>query len=435
MRQSVKTYFKVVLNLATALAVLLLCIFVLPKCIRFFMPFIIGWIISLIASPVVRFFEEKLKVKRKSVSVVVIVAVLAGVVLLVYAVGAKLIEEIINFINEVPSMWNGMTQEFAKIGESLDVIYERLPAETQQTWGELTVWLEDSFEGIVGNITPPNFESVGNAARQLPDIILAVVLCLLSSYFFVADKSYMSDIIKKYMPDSIRYRFDLIRRSFRKAIGGYFKAQLKIECWIYILMVIGLLILKVRYAAVVAVGIAFLDFLPVFGTGTVMIPWAVIEILSKNYKMAVGLLIIWCVSQLVRQVIQPKIVGDSMGMDAIPTLFLLYIGYKAAGMIGMILAVPIGIIVVNLYEEGVFETTKQSVSILVAGFNRFRKLRPEDLAIVTDYEKEVEKTYRNELREGEKEEEELQEASQIVIEEPLIIKKIIGKKKEKDKSE
>ena len=99
MRQSIKTYLKVILNLVTALAVLLFCVFLLPKCIWFFMPFIVGWIISLIASPVVRFFEEKLNVRRKAVSAVVIVAVLAVVVLLVYLVIAKLVKEGIGFIN------------------------------------------------------------------------------------------------------------------------------------------------------------------------------------------------------------------------------------------------------------------------------------------------------------------------------------------------
>ena len=242
----------------------------------------------------------------------------------------------------------------------------------------------------------------------------------------------MSDIMKRYVPDAVRYRFDLVRRSFRNAVGGYFKAQFKIECWIYILLVIGLLALHVKYALLVALGIAFLDFLPVFGTGTVMIPWAVIEILSKDYKMAVGLLIIWCVGQLVRQMIQPKIVGDSIGMEAIPTLFLLFIGYKAAGVMGMILAVPIGIIFVNLYEEGVFDTTKQSVQILVAGFNKFRRIRPEDIAIVEAYEREVENSYQKELASAEKEAQEMEQASQIKIEEPHIIKKIISKRGDKD---
>lgn len=428
MRQSIQTYVKVVLNLLTALVIFFLCIYVLPKCILFFMPFVIGWIIALIASPVVRFFEEKLKVRRKGASVIVIVAVLAVVILIVYAVASKLIREGIGFINELPMLLESIKAEFRQVGDNLQGVYSRLPEDMQSTLNNLSVQAGSYFSDIMENVGTPTVEAVGNVARQLPDIFLGVVMCILSAYFFVADKKYMSDFAQRYVPDSVRYQFDLIRRSLRKAVGGYFKAQLKIECWVYLLLVIGLLALHVRYALLVALGIAFMDLLPVFGTGTIMIPWAVIEILGRNYSMAVGLLIIWCVGQLVRQMIQPKIVGDSMGLNAIPTLFLLFVGYKVAGVAGMIFAVPIGIIVVNLYEEGVFDTTKQSIEILAAGFNRFRKIRPEDTAVVAEYEREVESSYLKEMEVAEEEERETEMASRLKIEEPLIIKKIMGRK-------
>ena len=429
MRQSIKTYLKVILNLLTALIILLLCIFLLPRCIIFFMPFIIGWIISLIASPVVRFFEERMKIRRKGASVIVIVAVLAVVILLVYVIVARLVKEGINFVNELPLLWDSIMAEFNEVGTNLEGLFNKLPVDTQKTLDNIGSEMGTYFGGIIESVGTPTFEAVGNVAKQLPDIFLGVIMCILSAYFFVADKSYMANIMKKYVPGSVLYRFDLIRRSFRNAVGGYFKAQFKIECWIYVMLVIGLFVLKVRYAPLVALGIAFLDFLPVFGTGTVMIPWAVIEILSRDYKMAVGLLIIWCSGQLVRQVIQPKIVGDSIGVDAIPTLFLLFIGYKLAGVMGMIIAVPIGIIVINLYEEGAFDTTRQSLKILAAGFNKFRRIRPEDLAVVEEYEQEVENSYKRQLKSAEEEERELEEAAKIKIEEPLIIRKIISKKK------
>ena len=149
--------------------------------------------------------------------------------------------------------------------------------------------------------------------------------------------------------------------------------------------------------------------------------------------MMFGLIAIWLIGQLVRQVIQPKIVGDSIGMDAIPTLFLLYIGYRVAGVLGMILAVPIGIILVNLYEEGAFDTTRQSLRILVAGFNHFRRIRPDDMAVVEEYERETKDSYRQETQEEKAEREQFYEASQIRLEEPLIIKKLKDKKKSNGK--
>lgn len=182
----------------------------------------------------------------------------------------------------------------------------------------------------------------------------------------------------------MQLRYRLIRHSLTKSVGGYLKAQLKIEVWMYFLLLIGLGILKVNYFALIALVIAFLDFLPFLGTGTVLIPWAVIKILTADYKTAIGLLVIWGVGQLARQLIQPKIVGDSIGVPPLPTLFLLYVGYKVSGVVGMIVAVPIGLLIYSLYQDGAFETTKNSVLILVAGVNRFRRLDREDMTEVEE---------------------------------------------------
>lgn len=397
MKNEIITYIKAILNILTALAVLLLCIFLLPRVIVFFMPFVIGWIISLMAAPLARFLEEKLKIRRKAVSAFVIIMVLAAVVLLVYGVCAKLFNEAVGFASELPDLWNRLETEFDRIGNNLDVFYRRLPMDIQEKLILIGNELGNFFSDFIGNIGTPTFNAVGNIARRLPDIFMAVIMTLLSSYFFVADKASLSGFMKKYMPVSVYYRFELVKMSLQSAIGGYFKAQFKIEIWVYIIVLIGLTILNVNYAFLIAFGIALLDLLPVFGTGTVMVPWAVICILSGEYKMAVGLLIIWGVGQLVRQLIQPKIMGDSIGFAPIPTLFLLYIGYKLAGVMGMIVVLPIGIIFINLYEKGVFDTTKESLRILVAGFNKFRRLKTSDTQMVNEYEKEMEDSYQKEV--------------------------------------
>ena len=225
-------------------------------------------------------------------------------------------------------------------------------------------------------------------------------MALLSAYFFVAERHQLNDWFRKYMPASVQMRYRIIRRSLGKSVGGYFKAQLKIEVWMYFLLLIGLGILRVNYFGLIALGIAFLDFLPFLGTGTVLIPWAVIRILTAQYKTAIGLLVIWGVGQLARQLIQPKIVGDSIGVPPLPTLFLLYIGYKLGGVLGMILAVPLGLLVYSLYEEGAFDTTKNSILILTAGINRFRRLDKGDMSEVEEMNRRNEETARMLARES-----------------------------------
>ena len=391
MTQSKKRCVKVLMNLGIALVILLLVVFLLPKVLVFFMPFLLGYLIAMIASPIVRFFEEKLKIKRKTGSVFVIVAVIALVISAVYLVGAMLVEQIVGLVADLPQMWNSLEADLAQIGKNLDIFISRLPEDFRVSVSGIGEKMDSFFAGIVERISTPTITAVGNIAKQLPSALIGTIMCLLSSYFFVAEKDYMSNFFKKHAPYSVQNRWNLLIRSLKRAVGGYFKAQFKIEAFVYILLLVGLSVLGIDYAILIALGIAFLDLLPFFGTGTVMVPWAIVKFLSADYKMAVGLLIIWGGGQLLRQIIQPKIVGDSIGVEPIPTLFLLYIGYKAGGVIGMIVAVPIGIILQNMNEEGLFDTTKNSMRILAAQINQFRRLNKDDMACIkTEVEKEKE---------------------------------------------
>jgi sporulation integral membrane protein YtvI len=375
-------YCKALVNLAIAVALLLLIVLLLPRVLLFFSPFLVGWLIALVAAPLVQFFEKKLKIKRKTGSAMVIIVVIGLVVLVIYFVGVKLIEELIDFIGELPILWQQIEQELQLVGRNLDIIYKRFPLDVQGTVQKIWEEASTSIGSMIGAIGSPTITAVGNFAKRLPSIIIALIMALLFSYFYVAEKTIVYNWLKRTLPSSMQRNFLLLRRSLGKAVGGYFKAQLKIEIWMYILLVIGLTILQVEYALLIALGIALLDFIPFFGTGTIMVPWAIVELLSADYKMTIGLLIIWGGGQLARQIIQPKIVGDSIGVPPIPTLLLLYMGYKWGGVLGMIVAVPLGLILYTMYEEGMFETTKNSILILAAGINRFRKFRKNDLEIL-----------------------------------------------------
>lgn len=374
-----KKYCKALVNLAVALNILLLVIFLLPRLLIFFSPFVVAWVIALLASPMVHFLEEKLRLKRKASSAFVIIVVIGLVVLVLYLLIARLTGEIAGLIASLPDIWAGAEADFAEIGENLSVIYNRLPENMRESLSGIGSQIGNYVGEVFSEIGSPTLAAVGNFARSLPSVMIGIIMALLASYFFVAERNSINEWFRKNIPASLQRRYLMVKRSMIRAVGGYLKAQLKIEIWMYLLLVAGLSILKVNYAFLIAIGIAFLDLLPFFGTGTIMVPWAIIKILSGSYQMAIGLLIIWGVGQLVRQMIQPKIVGDSIGVPPIPTLFLLYIGYKLDGVVGMIVAVPVGLIIYTMYEEGVFDTTKNSVLLLTSGINRFRRLTRDDL--------------------------------------------------------
>jgi predicted PurR-regulated permease PerM len=138
-------------------------------------------------------------------------------------------------------------------------------------------------------------------------------------------------------------------------------------------MFIAFEILGVAYSFLLALGIAFLDVLPVFGTGAVLWPWAIYEVISANYMNAVGLIIVYLICQVLKQILQPKMVGDSIGISPLTTLVFMFIGYRFYGVLGMILGIPIGMVCVNLYRIGTFDRIIRGFKIIVHDINEFRK--------------------------------------------------------------
>lgn len=382
MRQPVKRYSKVFLNLFLALICLLLCIYVVPRIILFFLPFVIGWMIAAIANPLVRFFEEKLRIKRKAGSAFVIVSVIALVILAGYFLLSRLISAGIGFVETLPQLWNGLEEDFREIGQNLNVIYDGLSEDMKAGITKIGQEMDVYIAEFVGSIGTPTVNAVGNFAKNLPSMVINVIMCILSAYFFVAEKEAIGQFCHRCIPRVIQEKWYIAFGSLKSAVGGYFKAQLKIEFWIFLLLLVGFFLLRIPFAFLVAFLVAVLDFLPFFGTGIVLLPWAVIKFLSADYEMAIWLLVIWGVGQLARQIIQPKIVGDSVGIAPLPTLILLFIGYKCAGVAGMILAIPIGIIVINMYQAGIFDTLKTSLCIMAVGLDRFRHFDEEDKEVL-----------------------------------------------------
>lgn len=165
----------------------------------------------------------------------------------------------------------------------------------------------------------------------------------------------------------------MVCRNLKYAVGGYFRAQFKIMLVVFGILTAGFLLLKVDYALLLALLTAFLDFLPMLGTGTLLIPWAVCCALGGKIPLAAGLMILYGVTQATRQLIQPKMVGDSIGVDPMTTLMFLFVGYRIAGIWGMIAAIPAGLILIQLCEAGAFDPVIKSCKELAADIHMLRR--------------------------------------------------------------
>ncbi len=373
-------YVKALANLIFYAIVAVLVIVFVPKLIVFFMPFVIGWIVSAIANPAIKFFEEKIKFKRKASSAILIVLIIAVIILLLYGIIVFLINEGIGLISSIPDKWDTIQKSLDTFGENINKLTANLPSELSKPFKNFGNSVKDALAEFVTGLTAKEnrsalISSISSGIGSVANVVVGIIMAVLSAYFFAVERNAVIETFKKHMSKKVRTKVEAAVRGLKNAVGGYFKAQLWIELWVYVITVIGLIILRVDYAVLIGLGIAFLDFLPFFGAGLIMVPWAVVAFVNNDFGIGAGLLITWGVGQLVRQLIQPKIVGDQVGVAPLPTLILLFLGYKWKGVFGMVIALPIAMIFIALYEEHVFDTLTHSIKILWDGLSSFRRLK------------------------------------------------------------
>ena len=368
-----RPYWQVTVSLVFSLLATAAFIIIGVKAIVFFMPFVIGWCISAIAAPVVNWLEKHFKIVKKLGSALIVVLVIGLIVLLIYLAVSRLVTEVGDLLKNIPDLYEQLANGLSQIGQSMSGLFARLPEEVRSGFQTMMSNLNEYMGDLISKIGEPTVTAAGNLAMRLPFFLVSVLVSVISAYFFTVERDEVLSWAKKVMPQAVVKRMTLVMDNLRYAVGGYFKAQFKIMGVVFLILMVGLALLRINYFALIAFLIAFLDFLPFFGTGTAMIPWALYKFLVGDYKTAILLFVIYAVTQLVRQILQPKLVADSMGMNPLVTLLLLYVGYRVSSVLGLLLSVPIGMVVINMHQAGAFDYIFDDVRILVDGILRLRE--------------------------------------------------------------
>lgn len=368
-----RPYWKVIVSLAFSLVGTATFLIIGIKAIGFFAPLVVGWVISTVAYPLVCWLEKRLKIVKKLGSVIIIICVLVAVVGISYGAVSVIVREVRSLIQDFPVLYADLENGVRQIAAKMSGIAALLPDGVAEGILEFFTNIDEKVGDIIASIGEPTMTAAGNVAKRIPSILVSTIVAFLSAYFFIADREMVIAWAKRIFPGAIQKRMTMVIDNLKHAVGGYFKAQFKIMCIVAVMLFVGFSVLRVNFAVLLAILIAFLDFLPFFGTGTALIPWGIYKVLVGNYKMAIGLLIIYGLTQLVRQLIQPKLVGDSVGLNPLVTLILIYVGYKLGSVLGMIFSVPIGMIVINLYKAGAFDYILDDVKILVRGILSLRE--------------------------------------------------------------
>lgn len=366
-------YMRILTDFVCAGILLAVLIFIVPRALAFFMPFVIGWIISMIANPLVRFLEKNVKMVRKHSSALIIIAALAIVVAAVYFGLGILVREGISLMQDLPEIFAELQANISDTLKNLEGLAQYLPDSTRSFLDNLGSSISGFLTTAISRIDVSTIGAAGSLVKNVADVFLMAIITILSAYFFIADRDKLVAGFKRILPDSAKESMNLIKSNFIEALGAYFKAQFKIMIVMVVILFIGFELLDVHYSFFLAILVAFLDFLPFFGTGTVLWPWAIMDVIGGEYFHAVCLAIIYLICQLLHQLLQPKLVGDGIGLSPLATLVFMFIGYRIKGVLGMILGIPIGMAALSLYKAGAFDRLIAGAKVILHDINEYRK--------------------------------------------------------------
>ena len=368
----VRPYWHVVLSFIFSVLATVAFVFVAYHAVIILMPFVIGWILALIAFPLVNFLNRRVKIKIPFASAMIVILTIAVVVVGLYFGITAFVRQLSSFVTFIPTALAGLETGLSYIGETYAGVVEMLPEGIRDSFNAAVAGLQDSATAWIANLGQPTMAAVGNVAQNIPHVIVSTFVALMASYFFIVYREEVTGWFVRVAPESVKTRMTLVNKNFKKAIGGYFKAQLWIMLVVFGILCIGLFIGGVRYLILVAFLIALLDMLPILGTGTILIPWTVYQLLIGDVQMAIILGITYILTQIAHYLLQPKLVSDGMGIHPLFALFLLYIGFHFGNFFTMILAVPAGMIVLNIYRAGAFEYITSDGKIIIDGILSMR---------------------------------------------------------------
>lgn len=314
------------------------------------LPFVIGLIVAIVLQHPVAFLTEKTKIARGFWSCLLVLTVLCAIFALISLVVWQLTKEVPGFTKWLVGLAPDIKRTFTSLMAWFSIITERLPVDMTKTITNLPSTLVDTAVSGVTSVLTIFAEKI---IVDGPGLLISTIFSIVASCYITKDYNKIARFILLQLNEKQRELVINVKRLFVTNILSMLRGYIIIMFITYLEILIGLSILKVEYAPILAAFIAVLDILPVVGTGTVLIPWGIISLCIGNFYMGAGLLIVYVMITIIRNIIEPKIIGDQVGLPPIVTLVSMYVGLKIFGVVGMML-LPVSIIImVKLQENGI----------------------------------------------------------------------------------
>lgn len=329
-------------------AVWLIAKFLLPL----ISPFLLGALLALAAEPMVRFLIRRLHLPQAVSTAIGVSMAFCFLAMLLMLLGAFVLRQLKMLAGILPDL-----EHTAMAG--LELVQTRLLELASHAPGSIRPLLQNNVRTLLadsgtllGRLTAWLLGLAGGILSHVPDSALGLGTAILSGFMISAKLPKIKRWLERRLPkEKLRPLIDTWGR-IKRAVGGWLAAQCKLMGVTFVILLLGLLLLRIPYAPLWAMGIALIDAFPVLGTGTVLIPWSLLNLLQGNGALALGLLGIYVTASLTRSALEPKLVGRHLGLDPLITLMALYAGYKLWGIGGMLLAPLLAVTALQVVPDG-----------------------------------------------------------------------------------
>lgn len=351
MEEKTKYYLKIFSKFAI-FAFILLCLFVLYKLTLFYMPFVIALIIASIAEPLIRFFMKKCKMKRKFASIVSLLIIISIIVTIFGVLISNIITEATKLVENLniyaTDAYNAGMQFFNDAQEGKIEIPDKIIEIAKKSYSGFL----DSAKEFIGNFLTGFLNVLG----AIPTVVTFTIITFLATIFICFDREYIIKTCKKHIPSKWLKKLNRFAKETFNVSGNYIKAEAKLSSMCFVLMFIGLLIMQfaglgVEFPILMAILIGFVDIIPIFGTGIVMVPWVICLFISGNFPLAIGVFILWSIWTITKNLLEPKMISKEMGLHPIFTLLAMYTGLQIFGILGLMLGPILLLVFKNIFSE------------------------------------------------------------------------------------
>lgn len=375
---------KALINVAYIAMVITLGLLIVRYAMGVCLPFVFAFVVAALLQRPKNFLVKKTFLKDGAASGICVLFAILILIALVVLIGVRVAGEIKGFIDYLLIQ----LQDFESVVDNVEAwllnVFASFPEFLRKTLSENTSEIfsqlrkmaageqAEAVNDIAGQITS-NFSfswistplsGVISTAKQLPSVFIAIVISIIACCFMTSEYPKIVEFIKYQFPENRRKDLSRAKTLLKSSLGKMGKAYLLIVCVTFAEMSIGLTVLRLagifesNYIVIIAAITAIVDIIPVLGTGTVIIPWAVYSLIMGDIAMAIGLFVIYAVITVIRQVIEPKLVAGQLGLSPIITIAALYFGLKIFGVLGMFIMPVLVIMLKLLNDEGIIKIWK-----------------------------------------------------------------------------